>query len=72
MSYIELATALIFVVIPLALTLVLRLGLERDIVIATVRSIIQLLIVGYILKLQDIDNFEHIFIIFEVFKNGIS
>ncbi|WP_031422497.1 iron export ABC transporter permease subunit FetB [Exiguobacterium sp. NG55] len=49
MSYIELATALIFVVIPLALTLVLRLGLERDIVIATVRSIIQLLMIGYIL-----------------------
>lgn len=49
MTFVELMTSLIFVAIPLGLALVLKLGLERDIVIATVRSIIQLLIIGYIL-----------------------
>ena len=49
MTFLELATALVFVAIPLALTFVLKLGLERDIVIATVRSVVQLLLIGYIL-----------------------
>lgn len=51
MSYITLALALIFVLIPILLSKTLKLGLEKDTIIATVRSIIQLLIVGYILKL---------------------
>jgi len=50
MSYATLALALIFVLIPLFLSKALHLGLEKDTVIATVRSIIQLVIVGYILK----------------------
>ncbi len=49
MTFVELLTSLIFVAIPLGLALYLKLGLERDIVIATVRSIIQLLVIGYIL-----------------------
>lgn len=49
MTYTQLALSLIFIAIPLGLALVLKLGLEKDIIIATIRSIIQLLIVGYIL-----------------------
>ncbi|MER2034175.1 ABC transporter permease, partial [Exiguobacterium indicum] len=49
MSYLQLATSLIFILIPLVLARTLRLGLEKDIIIATVRSIVQLLIIGYIL-----------------------
>ncbi|MES7204605.1 ABC transporter permease, partial [Cutibacterium acnes] len=40
---------LIFVLIPLILSRTLKLGLEKDTVIATVRSVIQLLAVGYLL-----------------------
>lgn len=50
MTYLTLALSLVFVLIPLALSKVLQLGLEKDTIIATVRSIIQLLIVGYILQ----------------------
>lgn len=50
MSYTTLAITLIFVAIPLLLSKTLRLGLEKDTVIATIRSIVQLLAVGYILK----------------------
>lgn len=50
MSYFTLALALIFVLIPIILSKTLNLGLEKDTIIATVRSIIQLFIVGYILK----------------------
>ncbi|MCG7331702.1 ABC transporter permease [Salinicoccus roseus] len=49
MSYAQLALSLIFIAIPLGLAIVLKLGLEKDIIIATIRSIIQLLIIGYIL-----------------------
>ncbi|MCC5891869.1 iron export ABC transporter permease subunit FetB [Exiguobacterium sp.] len=49
MTFVELMTSLIFVAIPLGLALFLKLGLERDILIATVRSIVQLLLIGYIL-----------------------
>lgn len=49
MSFLQLGLSLIFVAIPLGLTLFLKLGLEKDIIIATVRSVIQLLIIGYIL-----------------------
>ncbi|WP_033543813.1 ABC transporter permease [Planococcus sp. CAU13] len=50
MTYLTLSITLIFVLIPLVLSKTLNLGLERDTVIATVRSIIQLLLVGFILK----------------------
>lgn len=50
MSYTALAMTLIFVLIPLILSKTLKLGLEKDTIIATVRSIIQLLIVGYLLQ----------------------
>lgn len=49
MSFITLGLSLIFVLIPIILSKTLNLGLEKDTIIATVRSIIQLLIVGYIL-----------------------
>ncbi|WP_042479165.1 ABC transporter permease [Bacillus ndiopicus] len=50
MTYTPLALTLIFVLIPLILSRTLNLGLEKDTTIATVRSVIQLLIVGYVLK----------------------
>ncbi|MET4563221.1 putative ABC transport system permease protein [Lysinibacillus parviboronicapiens] len=50
MTYTALSLTLIFVLIPLLLSKVLKLGLENDTMIATIRSIIQLLAVGYILK----------------------
>lgn len=50
MNYLTLSLSLIFVLIPLLLSKTLQLDLEKDTVIATVRSIIQLLIVGYILQ----------------------
>ncbi|WP_312471624.1 ABC transporter permease [Neobacillus sp.] len=50
MSYVHLSIALIFVILPILLSKALHLGLERDTIIAVVRSIVQLLAVGYILK----------------------
>lgn len=50
MSFLTLSFSLGFVVISFLLSLWFRLGLERDIVIATIRSTIQLLIIGYVLK----------------------
>ncbi|WP_102693798.1 ABC transporter permease [Rummeliibacillus pycnus] len=50
MSYATLSLTLLFVLIPLILSKTLQLGLEKDTLIATIRSIIQLLAVGYILK----------------------
>lgn len=50
MTYTTLSLTLLFVLIPLILSKTLQLNLERDTLIATVRSIVQLLIVGYILK----------------------
>ncbi len=49
MSYLALSLTLIFVVIPLVLSKTLNLGLERDTIVATIRSIVQLLAVGYVL-----------------------
>ena len=61
MSYLTLSITLIFVIIPLLLSKTLRLGLEKDTIIATIRSIIQLLAVGYILKFVfDSDNLLYI------------
>ncbi|MBD8026363.1 iron export ABC transporter permease subunit FetB [Ureibacillus sp. Re31] len=50
MTYTTLSLTLIFVLIPLLLSKTLKLNLEKDTVIATIRSIIQLLAVGYVLK----------------------
>lgn len=50
MTYATLSLTLIFVLIPLVLSKTLKLGLERDTIIATIRSVIQLLAVGFILK----------------------
>lgn len=49
MSYLTLSMTLIFVLIPIVLSKMFRLELEKDVLIATVRSIIQLLAVGYVL-----------------------
>jgi len=50
MSYLQLSIALIFVILPIILSKRLNLELEKDTIIAVIRSIVQLLIVGYILK----------------------
>ncbi|WP_026908734.1 ABC transporter permease [Paucisalibacillus globulus] len=50
MTYLTLSLTLIFVLIPIILSRTLKLGLEKDTLIATVRSIIQLLAVGYVLQ----------------------
>jgi len=62
MSYFTLSLTLIFVLIPLVLSKTLNLGLEKDTMIATVRSIIQLLVIGYVL--QFVFNTENIIFIF--------
>lgn len=62
MSYLTLTLALIFVLIPIILSKTLHLDLEKDTIIATVRSIIQLLIVGYVLQFVFASE-EYIFII---------
>ena len=49
MSILALSLTLIFVLIPLLLSSTMKLGLGKDMVIATVRSIVQLLIIGYVL-----------------------
>ncbi len=49
MGFQELLLSGVFVIIPLVIVVVLKLGLTKDIVIASVRSIVQLLIVGMIL-----------------------
>lgn len=61
MTYVTLAITLIFVLIPLVLSKTLKLGLEKDTLVATVRSIIQLLIVGYVLQFVfDSDSYVYI------------
>ncbi|ANU14901.1 YbbM seven transmembrane helix protein [Planococcus halocryophilus Or1] len=62
MSYLTLSITLIFVLIPLVLSKTLKLGLEKDTIIATLRSIVQLLAVGYVLKFVfDSDSLLYIF-----------
>ncbi|MDA8205589.1 MAG: iron export ABC transporter permease subunit FetB [Thermaerobacter sp.] len=51
MTLLTLSFTLGFVVVALLLSLWLKLGLERDLVIATIRSAIQLIAIGYILKI---------------------
>ncbi len=63
MTFTTLSLTLIFVLIPLVLSKRLQLGLEKDTLIATFRSIIQLLAVGYVLKFVfDADSFIYIFL----------
>ncbi len=63
MTYTSLSLTLIFVLIPLLLSKTLQLGLEKDTLIATIRSIIQLLAVGYILKFVfDAQSYIYIFL----------
>lgn len=50
MSYITLSLTLLFVFIPFLLSKTLHLGLEKDITVATVRSVVQLLVIGYVLQ----------------------
>lgn len=50
MSYVTLSLTLLFVFIPFLLSKTLHLGLEKDITIATVRSVIQLFAIGYVLQ----------------------
>src|SRR5690625_5577491 len=62
MTFLTLSITLIFVAIPLLLSKTLRLGLEKDTIIANVRSIIQLLDVGYLLEfVLDAETFIYIF-----------
>ncbi|MGE7916268.1 ABC transporter permease [Lysinibacillus xylanilyticus] len=63
MTYLSLSLTLIFVFIPLILSKTLKLGLEKDTILATIRSIIQLLAVGYILKFVfDTQSYMYIFL----------
>lgn len=62
MSFLNLTLSLIFVLIPLILSKTLNLGLEKDTIIAVVRSIIQLLAVGYILHFVFTSN-DYLYII---------
>lgn len=63
MTYASLSLTLIFVCIPLLLSKTLKLGLEKDTLIATLRSIVQLLAVGYILKFVfDANSYVYIFL----------
>jgi putative ABC transport system permease protein len=62
MSPIALSLTLIFVLIPLLLSRTLNLGLEKDTIVATIRSIIQLFAVGYILKFV-FDSDSHLYIL---------
>lgn len=50
MSYLTLSLTLIFVLLPIILSKTFKLGLGKDTIIATIRSIVQLLIVGYLLQ----------------------
>lgn len=63
MTFTTLSLTLIFVIIPLLLSKTLKLGLEKDTIIATIRSIVQLLAVGFILKFVfDTQSYLYIFL----------
>lgn len=49
-SYTDLLIALVLILIPLAISFQVRLGIEKEILLGTVRTFIQLMIIGYILK----------------------
>lgn len=50
MTFTTLSLTLIFVLIPLVIAYVLKLDIGKDIIIATVRSVVQLLLIGYLLN----------------------
>jgi putative ABC transport system permease protein len=50
LSYNDLLIALILILIPIVISFQRRLGIEKDILIGTVRAFIQLMIIGYVLK----------------------
>jgi UDP-glucose/iron transport system permease protein len=50
MSYVSLAFTLVFVAVAFFISLWQRLGLEKDLLVGTVRSAVQLLLVGYVLQ----------------------
>lgn len=49
-SYVEIAVSLVLIVITLVLSRMERLGLEKDLLIGTIRSFAQLMAVGYVLQ----------------------
>ncbi|REB08028.1 iron export ABC transporter permease subunit FetB [Sporosarcina sp. BI001-red] len=65
MSWMTLSLTLLFVFIPLLLSKTLNLGLERDTMVAALRSTIQLIAVGFVLKFV-FDSEHPIFIILMV------
>lgn len=50
LSYTDILIALVLILIPVAISFQSRLGIEKDILIGTVRTFVQLMIIGYILK----------------------
>jgi len=62
MSITSIVLMFIFIIIPIVISKSFNLGLEKDTLIAAIRSFVQLLIVGYILQFI-FDQESHIFII---------
>ncbi len=50
LNYTDLLIALLLILIPIIISFQRRLGIEKDILIGTVRTFIQLIIIGYVLK----------------------
>ena len=50
LSYGQLAISFLLILINVALSLRLRLGLERPLLIASIRMVVQLLLIGYVLE----------------------
>ena len=50
LNYTDLLIALILILIPIAISFQSRLGIEKEILIGTIRTFVQLMIIGYILK----------------------
>ncbi|MCD8797322.1 ABC transporter permease [Mammaliicoccus sciuri] len=65
MSITSIVLMFIFIIIPIVISKSFNLGLEKDTLIAAIRSFVQLLIVGYILQFI-FDQESHIFIILMV------
>lgn len=58
MTFLTLGFSFAFVILSLFLSLWLRLGVERDLLVAVVRAILQLLMIGYLLRyVFRVDNF---------------
>ncbi|WP_436896525.1 ABC transporter permease [Mammaliicoccus sciuri] len=65
MSITSIVLMFIFIIIPIVISKSFNLGLEKDTLIAAIRSFVQLLIVGYILQFI-FDQESHIFVILMV------